>query len=325
MTDGEKIKLEPMDAYDKPNHKASIKKIVDILGDTNSEKVWSNLHPFLTGIVLSKINLPAFFYEKIARKAAEQGKDRIIMNCAERSKETGFTLRKRGVAKELMLACHHRAALADFKGTELETAARRAEQVSRILENELHGGEKLKEIEVDARTDPLVASVLTELAAARAVHALNGEDEDGKVANCATKMLHLEAENQGKSESDRVDAAPKEIDTEAKKIGQKSLVVNSELVSLLPMQNAMRLALQIGSIQKSPLGEDLRNRLKEVNGMVESRVKVLRELANGKPRRGLLMYDQIHKTKLNPVTEVPAHRDEAEEEVNRLEGVQEKA
>lgn len=300
MSDDEEIKLEPMNFYDKPNKKKSLRTILDILSDTNSDAAWKNLPSFLTGMVMAKEKIPTFFYEKITRKASEMGKERIIILCAEKADETGLRLSKRGVARELMLGFHTRAALADFKGTELEAATRRAEKVVRMLEDELHGSQKLKEDDVDARKSPLAASVLTELAAAKA---LNVPDSDtGKVASNAIKLLHLAAKE---SQVDSVQPSPG-----ASKIEIRALE-NTVLEDLLPMQNAIKLALQLDSIENAPLGKQLSAQLKQVDSKIEESVRILRENADGQPRRGLEMYDLLHGTQYNEAAATETGKDGA--------------
>lgn len=285
MDDDEEIKLQPMNFYDKPNKKQSIREFLNELGSTNEDAAWNNLAPFLTGLRMSKYQLPEYFYEKITRKACEVGKERIILTCAERSQETGFTLKKKGVTRELMLGLHTRAAQHRFQGAELESAARRAEKVARMLEDELHDGAKLKPDEEDPRKDVLVISVLAEIAAAKAL------DSDGSVDHAtsyAAKMLHLSKENADKIYVPDLSPRLKEdVRTRALK--------NVELETLLPMQNAIRLALKIDSINKSPLGKDLAAHLKSVDTKVEEALQQLRDVADGKPRRGQLMYEELQE------------------------------
>ncbi|EXJ91534.1 hypothetical protein A1O3_00082 [Capronia epimyces CBS 606.96] len=298
MSNDEEIKLEPMNFYDKPNKKKSLRAILDILSNTNSDAAWKNLPPFLTGMVLAKETIPTFFFEKITRKASEMGKERIIILCAEKADETGLRLSKKGVARELMLGLHTRAALADFKGDELELASRRAERVARMLEDELHGATKLKEDEVDSRKSPLVASVLTELAAAKAV---NGLDSDvAKAANYATKMLHLASAGSH--------AGSVKPPTGTGKIETRTLE-NTVLEDLLPLQSAIKLTLELDSIKKSSLGKQLTAQLKRATSTIEQSLKILRENADGQPRRGLEMYDQLHGTQYNEVATAPAGKE----------------
>jgi hypothetical protein len=68
-----------------------------------------------------------------------------------------------------------------------------------------------------------------------------------------------------------------------------------ELETLLPMQNAIKLALKIDSIKESPLGKDLAAHRKTVAARVEEALQQLRDAADGKTRRGLLMYEELEE------------------------------
>ncbi|OAP64735.1 hypothetical protein AYL99_00707 [Fonsecaea erecta] len=276
MDDDEEIKLEPMHFYDKPNVHKSILKLVKLLEGNHNDTDWYNLPPFLHGLVMAKINLPSNFYEKITRKACEVGKERIILRCAEKPAETGVKLSRQGVARELMLGFHNRAVSAKFQGGELEAASRRAEYVARMLEDEVHGGGKLTKGEVDARKDPVVLAVLLELAAAKAVYAHGSQDQEGKVANYATKLLHLDS----KSLHSQL-----EQQTEAEQ--------NYALVALLPIKNSMEWALKIESVKNAEIGKQLQAELSSLSMAVKSTVQSIREKVGDKPRRSLIMYDQL--------------------------------
>jgi len=285
MDDDEEIKLQPANFYDKPNKRESIRELLHELGSTNEDAAWNNLAPFLTGLRMSKYDLPIYFYEKVTRKACEVGKERIILTCAERAEETGFTLKKKGVARELMLGLHTRAAQHKFTGPELESAARRAEKIVRMLENELHGAERLQQDEEDPRKDALVISVLAEIAAAKA---LNAEGSVDHAANYATKMLHLSNEAANVGYAREVPARGKEdVRVRAEK--------NSELETLIPLQNAVKMALSLDSIQKSPLGKDLATHRKTIDAKVKEALQKLSTLSDGKSRRGQLMYEELQE------------------------------
>ncbi|EXJ70035.1 uncharacterized protein A1O5_07108 [Cladophialophora psammophila CBS 110553] len=276
MDDGEEIKLEPMHFYDKPSVNKSILKLVRLLDGNHNDTDWNNLPPFLHGLVMAKINLPSSFYEKITRKACEVGKERIILRCAEKPTETGMRLSRQGVARELMLGFHNRAVLANFQGGELEAASRRAEYVARMLEDELHGGGKLPKGEVDARKDPVVLAVLLELAAAKAIHAHGGQDYEGKVANYATKLLHLDS---------------KELRSQLEQ--QTEVEQNYALVQLLPIQNSMKWALKVDSVKNSDLRKQLEAELSSLAKVVNDTAQSIQEKVGDKPRRSLIMYDQL--------------------------------
>lgn len=320
MDDGEQVKLEPMNPFHKPNKRHTVKKLVDIMSNTTDDAVWSNLPAFLNGIVLAKVDLPPYFYEKIVRKAGEIGKERIVLTCAERSEETGLRLSRRGIAKELMLAFHDRAVRADFQGPELEAAAQRAEKVARMLEDEMHKREKLKAGETDARTSPLVLGVLLELAAARAVHKFESKDQDGKVASYASRMLNIptfdfllrEEKTVGyitkllASEPESESRRHRQLGYDADALGKFGILENFVLQELLPIQNGIKLALEVDSIASSPFKSQLQARLELVDERVQRSVERLVANKGGKPRRGLVMFDELTGSDLSSVIPEPA-------------------
>jgi len=282
MSDDEEITLQPRDPYDKPNVRESMKKMIGILSEQNEDVVWNNLGPWLEGLQMSKQRLPHFFWQKITRKACEIGKERIILACAEKSNKTGFSLKKQGVTFELMLGFHKRAADHGFAGPELESAWQRALKVTRILEDMLHDGKQLKEHEVDPRMDPLVLSVLTELAAAKALESGGNADQ---VASYAARMLPIAQERDFTVQL--ADGIKEDVRTRA--------LYNAVLESFLPMQNAINLALKFDAIKKSDLGEKLSLHLRIVDQKVENAVQKLRAVSDGRRRRGELMYEQLYE------------------------------
>ncbi|KAJ9504441.1 hypothetical protein H2202_000497 [Exophiala xenobiotica] len=284
LSDDEEITLQPRDYYNKPNVRESMRKMIRILSEQNEDVVWNNLGPWLEGLQISKQRLPDFFWEKITRKACEIGKERIILACAEKSSKTGFSLKKRGVTFELMLGFHKRAADHGFAGSELESAWQRALKVTRLLEDMLHAGDKLKRNEVDPRKDPLVLSVLTELAAAKALESGGNADQ---VASYAARMLPVAQERDFSLQM--AEGLKEDVRTR--------VVQNAVLESFLPMQNAINLALKFDAIKKSDLGEKLSLHLGIVNQKVDKAVQELRAATDGKKRRGELMYDQLYEKK----------------------------
>ncbi|KAK6384693.1 hypothetical protein LTS17_002256 [Exophiala oligosperma] len=281
MSDGEEIRLRPMNAFDKPSVKQSIRTIAKVFGQEKADAVWNNLAPWLNGIRMSRMPLPTFFWGKITRKACEIGKERYILACIDRSEKTNFTLRKQGVTYELMLGFHKRAADHDFSGPELASAWHRAQKVVRMLDDELSGGYKLNSDEVDPRKDPLILSVLTELAAATA---LESGGDSATVIDYATKMLHLA--QQEKSSVPGLEQHREDVRVRAES--------NFVLENLLPLQNAIQLALQIDAIKTSELGRQLESHLRVVEPKVTETVQKLREVSNGQKRRGELMYEQLY-------------------------------
>jgi hypothetical protein len=281
MDDGEEIKLEPRDGLDKPMTKKALVTIARVLKNNQSDADWNNLIPFLKGLVLSKRKCYAAhgFPQKITRNACEVDKDHIILSCVEKPQDTGMSLRLEMVARELMLRLHERAAVSNFDGPGLEAIYRRAEHLARMLEDQMHNGGKPGKHECDPRTDPVIQAILLELAAERVINKYDGEDRDGKVGTYATKLIHLIQHSRDH-----------EFGTEKHQLAMQ----NHELVESLPIQNSIKWALKVQSVEQSELGKQLKAELESLTPRIERMISNVREFSNGQPRRGLEMYDQLN-------------------------------
>ncbi|EXJ60772.1 hypothetical protein A1O7_04925 [Cladophialophora yegresii CBS 114405] len=289
MDDGEEIKLEPRHAFDKPNMRKSMKQLAKFLDGNESDTYWNNLLPFLRGLVSAQLKLPGIYASKLTRKACEVGKEQIIISAVAKPKEMGISLRQHDVARELMLGLHNHAVLAGFEGPELETISRRAEHVARMVEDQLHTGDKLRDGECDARKDPVVLAVLLELAAEKAIHKHEGTDKDGQVASYATRLLHLEGRT------------PKP-DIESLSADEQ----NHALVQLIPIQNSIMWASKVDSIKNSQLGDQLDTELRGLTKTMDSLARKVRAAVGDKPRRGLKMYDQLSGQPTNAARSIPS-------------------
>ncbi|KAJ9617052.1 hypothetical protein H2200_000773 [Cladophialophora chaetospira] len=285
MDDGEEIKLDARHAFDKPNTRRSLVELARFLDGNENDTDWKNLIPFLKGLVLSQRKLHGSFPSKITRKACEVGQEQIIMKAVGQPEQTGISLRQHDVARELMLGFHTQAVLENFQGPKLARISRLAEQVALMLQDQLHENPKLEVGECDARTDPVVLAVLLELAAERALHKHDNRDQDSWASNYATKLLHLEG---WKPTSDLEGATANEQ--------------NHALVALIPVQNAIKMALQVNSISHYWLGKKLKPELKSLTKLIENTAQNLRTSVGNKPRRGLQMYEQLHAMKPVEVT-----------------------
>lgn len=280
MDDGEEIKLEPMDPYDKPAIRQSCAQLVHFLRENDSDAAWNNVAPFLRGAVLAKVNLPADFYARLVRTAYQVGRDRIIMHCIERPTKTGLSLRQEWVSKEAMLGLHQQAVRANFEGPGMGSIVRRAERLARMLEDQLGETSKLGEHESDVRTSPLVLAVLLELTAEKALHRQAGMDLNGQVANYAFKLLHLEEK------------------VELTGLAEMPLYEqNMKLLTAVLVKNSIEWALKIGSVKESDLGAQLNNERNSLTKALESAISEFRigiEAEQKKKQRCLIFYDELY-------------------------------
>ncbi len=277
LDDGEEVKLDPRHAFDKPNTRNSLVQLLRFLSGNDNVADWNNLIPFLKGLAQSQRTLRGSFPAQIARKACEVGKEQIILDAVGKPKETGLSLRQNEVARELMLRLHNLAALESFQGPQMARISRLAEQVALMLEDQLYSDTKLKEGECDARKDPVVLAVLLELAAERAVHQNENTDTGSQAANYATKLLHMEG---WKPTSDLE--------------GATAFEQSQALVTLIPIQNAIKMALQVDTIKNYWLGKKFTPELKSLTKLIANTSQNLRAAVGNKPRRGLQMFDQLN-------------------------------
>ena len=278
LSNGEEVKLMPMDPHDKPNKRDSLLQIAKILGASDDAKDWNNLPAFLEGLHMAKYKAPHGWTEKIVRKANERGKAGVIQRCAEMVRKTGLRLSEESVAMELMIGCHLRAAKAGFVGEEAEKALKRAERIVLLMENPQHCGAKLKKGEKDMRRDLGVLGVLLELTAAKAVLSLSRADPatNSKVVDYAKKASTL-----------------LDLDEGYLRLSEQKERVPLQLQAWLPLWAGMKLALQVPGMDSSDVGRALKRQLGGVTGAVaEAKQRVERE-ADGKPRRSLKMYEEL--------------------------------
>ena len=301
MDDGEDVKLEPTNYYNKPHTKKSLIRFVRFLDGNENDEAWDNLLPFLKGLVLAQKRLPHTFPGKITRKACEAGRANLIIQIAGVPKETGISLRQEDVAKELMIGAHNSAAGAGFQGPQMYRLLQRVENVGRMLLKQLGTKEKLRIGECDARTDPVVMSVMLELAAIRALHKHEGEDQTGKVVDYANKLLHMQG---WKPAADLSTASPH--------------ARNHALVGMIPVWKAMEWALKVESVRKSDLEKQLKTEVQNLAEVVKKTAHGLAAISEGQPRRGLQMYDQVSMEEpLNPTAPVADAADAGKEEVQQ--------
>lgn len=302
MDDGEEIRLRPTEFCDKPALRDYTKRFLSLLETSSS--TWSNVSPFLQGLVLTKQNTPTFFWERLTRKAGEMGKEGVLVDCARSADKTNFRLCRPGVAREFFIAFHKQAAAGRFKGAKLETAWKRAQTVALMLESQEHlhlkpvhdatpqqvDGEPRRQLQVDARSDPLVLATLLELCAHTAVRD-GAESLRRQVASYAGKLAYV-IQDPPCEPSFTVNGSKKQnMDSESQRLS----ILSNELETELIMQGAIETALKVGSLADTDAAI-LKGHLEVLSKKIEEKEKTLRAeaAASGRPRRSLEMYDQLH-------------------------------
>lgn len=289
MTDGEEVRLEPRNRWERPKNGATFQKISEILGNTDNQAAWWNLVPFLEGLKLAHEPAQKQFLEKVARKAGEQGIAAIavLIQAAQKHDATGVTLALPGLTREIVLGLHNNAAAENWQGEEFEKTAKRAEHVARLLEDEKHCGGSKKDFEakgfVDMRRNLTVVAVLLEMSAAKAVHLNGAKDVDGKVMDYVKKLVAL-------GQDGIVDL---QGNSQPRSKGPWNAMTEAE--NLVVLMNGIQLALRIESIAESAEGKTLQEKLDTTKKELQSRLDLVRSTASGKQRRCLEMYDAIQK------------------------------
>jgi hypothetical protein len=287
LPNDEDYKLQPMKLTDRPIKATSLSSIRRILASTDDDAAWATVLPFLEGMNQAKSSPSESFMVSLVRKAFEKGKYNLPMAWTEQAKRTGMRLCFKDITHEMMIGCHKRAAAADFKGDELISAAKHAERVAQLLEQEEHCAGKLKEGQFDMRKNVMVVGVLLELAAARAIHLHAGEDVDGKVHSYITKTIAmLEA-----GFPELVLPSSSEETYTATRV--RNSMIGEYLRVYAPLWGGMKLASGVkGAVtpEKKRLFQD---QMKALSDKLESAAAQPREGQTAFPRRGLQIYDQV--------------------------------
>ena len=270
MSDNEELKLLPMNAYDRPNKKKSLRRLLELLQGGDD---WQNLPAFLEGMILSGEALPKGYMEKFVRKANEQGLSGIIVRCAEMVRKTGVTLADPSVTTELMLGIHLKAVGCGFKGKKMQEARHQAQVVALLLERPEHCGGKVWKLgQKDMRKDLGVLGVMLEL---RAAHA------DMEVGDVVGSSLPKAAA--------RVMAQwPQEDLT----VQEDSVLARMQLERWLPLWAGMKLTIKAKSLEEK-LRSDIKNALGPLTKAIHEAKQKVETASQGRPRRCLHMYNDV--------------------------------
>jgi hypothetical protein len=289
LPNDEDVKLKPMKLDDRPVKAKALKQIRMILRETQDNDAWNNLLPFLEGMHTAKQPIREDFLASIVRVAGQQGKHQAVMRCVEVPRRTNLRLCLPEVTRELLLACHLRAADAGFKGEEFLSAAKQAERIALMMEKEEHCGGKLHPGEVDMRQSLMVVGVLLEMAAAKALEVNGGKDVDGHVSSYVAKAIALFSENQIK---ERVTADYNIM------ISKKETVTAHAwwLADMLPLWYGMKLAAKVEASVSPDIRESFDQRFKTLDTEIQAAASDFRkggDIAQGKNPRPLAMLDQL--------------------------------
>lgn len=152
---------------------------------------WSNLPKIL--VALNQLrgdgrSTPrANVWNMILRKAVRAGQMPVLVQCLQRSKTTGMTLKTREVLRYVMFGLRDHAARDGWSEESVKEALGMARSVANLMESEEHGTGKWVH-SFDPRRKPEVLAVFLELAAVNA-HLHQGGEDRGDVVKAYTARL----------------------------------------------------------------------------------------------------------------------------------------
>ncbi|KAF2170975.1 hypothetical protein M409DRAFT_63978 [Zasmidium cellare ATCC 36951] len=185
----EEVQLQWIDRNrDIPARKDLVNQALNLIAEGESSD-WQNL-PKLLQALNEGVKKPATpeQMEKIMRKALQNGKIGIIIQCLQQAGKTGMTLNNEHVLRSVISGLHELAVGSDWSESATGRALRDANVVSLLLESEEHGtGRKLTPN--DPRTRPEVLGVFLELTAVYAYKFEEAKDTQGLVKAYAGRLL----------------------------------------------------------------------------------------------------------------------------------------
>lgn len=186
---GEVFKLQHIDRLsDVPNSRTGLGKALQLMQDKND---WDNLPRFLSGLFQAGRKMSINRQQSMMKVAAKAGRLDVILECARRVHDTGFQLRDRGLVNTLAFLIYRNAMASDGDVGETKKALSWVEMVSVLLEDEKHAGNHEVSSKDDPRGSPELVGILLGLSAIRAARHLDGKDQEGKVAEYATRLLSI--------------------------------------------------------------------------------------------------------------------------------------
>lgn len=270
LSDGTEIQVMPLGIHDRPKKHQTLFKILELMIQTGQ---WENLPTLLEGLKLSKQHPEKTdWFPKLIRKASEVGQFDIILKCAQNGEKTGVLFTNPDVVREIIPALHNAAVSAEWKGEDLDRINTLVENLVSIIYSTASTHKLRTGQDVDYRKSPEVLGLILELAVAKAQTVHGGKDTDGKVLNYVQKLDVL---------------WPFGDYTVNEKHPSQTLSW------LVPMWNAVRQALAIESVAKSPAGLSLKEKFQDLDRIVQEAKEKCAAEAKGKPRRGLKMYNAV--------------------------------
>ena len=252
---------------------------------------WSTLLPLLSGFADTTVPVSATFRENVTRKAGETHNLHRILEVAESVKLTGFTLADENVTREIMLQCHSLVQQGVTNGDKkmVEKGWRYARHVVMdMMEMRGHcarqGLSKFGKGQRDLRGDLWIVGALFEACVAKVVVVDGGKDEAGLVQQMVKRVLGVVRNTAVMAQ------APGEE--------ENKLWVERRLERRVPLWNGLRMALNTkGLVIDGGEGErkGLERLLVKLDGEVQDLRPLVKERADGKSRRSLMMLEAVEQ------------------------------
>jgi len=317
----ENIKLQPLNAFDKPSVHQSLVQITTALSESSDPATWDNLIPFLEGVRLARVKLDTMFLTRLARKANLQGKGRwnTILTAATMAKRTDVRLDQRGLTRELILGAHHRAAVSHFSS---DGPAKTVERVVLLLEADEHCGQhhldtmsKLKNTDIilhksqraeieactDMRRDPFVIAAKLSFASAKALRDHKGKDTDGLVAKTTQQLIAIvkgldsgliKFTQKWNSTSGRAESETRSDWARDANVLEELSVVQCALT----LANKVDMQPTLEKEKNVQLHSALRKVLDQVQREISSAKSSVRKASGDRPRRCFQLLDAVQET-----------------------------
>lgn len=246
--------------YEQLPGKKDVKAAVEHM---KTPKDWENLIPLVLGLRKSGFDIGVDFFEKWVRLAVRSGATSTIIELAKQFKRTGFSLSKYGVARELALSLSARAEAAGFKGDDVNTALRHAEQAAQLMNAPEHSN---PDPSMDPKHQPFFIGTCLLLSAAHALEH-GGGDAQKKVTSYAQKLLGSWPLAKLEPVSDNL-------------IDQDQLLQENALVRM-----GLAMALKLPSVSSNKdLGNPIKQRLEDLDKVLS---EYIGRISHEKPKRGV--------------------------------------
>ena len=288
------------------NEPATRKSIVRILELMKTGQDWSNLPGFLQGLKTAKRKLKDKQWEKIVRRAGEEGRLGIVMECARRVEDTGLGMGKLGVVSEVMWAIVDRVNSASASGKggwndpkTLDEAARTVMAVWEMTREQEHNKLR-KDNSKSPRRAPEIVGVVLQVLAARALIQPSSMSPimKAEVEKFARRIVRLPLDKTShKPDSPTtIDNAP--TDAVDEKPDPATVNARSKLLRHAPIWHALSLAKRLFQEDKKLLGR-LSVKQDQVEDVIEDAVRTIGETGDGTESRAQSMWARLRSVEIS--------------------------